>query len=73
MLGFFKRMFSRLFGSAAPGGPPTMPPESPDAGVREPRGRRRPGGSSAVALAEPDEHRTIDARSGGRRRRSALR
>jgi hypothetical protein len=34
---------------------PTRPPENPDVGVRQPRSGRRPGGTTAAAVAEPDE------------------
>jgi hypothetical protein len=45
---------------AAPPAPPA-PPEDPYAGVREPR-KRGPGGkSTAVAVAEPAEHKLVRA------------
>jgi hypothetical protein len=51
---YLKGIALRLFSSG--GRPPwTLPPEDPHVGVRQPRWRRRPGGSTAIALAEPDE------------------
>jgi len=54
MLEHLKRIARRLLSS--PDGPPWIaPPESPEAGVRQPRSRRPSGGAAAVALAEPDD------------------
>lgn len=54
MLERLKRIISRLRSSGADL-PPTSPPENPDIGVWQPKWGRRPGGSAAVAVAEPDE------------------
>ena len=54
MLEYLKGIAVRLFSSG--GRPPwTLPPEDPHAGVQQPRWGRRPGGSTAIALAEPDD------------------
>ena len=54
MLEYLKRIAARLLSS---GGPPpwTLPPEDPHAGVRQPRWGGRPGGTTAIALDEPDD------------------
>lgn len=59
MFSFVRRILSRVRGLSLPDTPPpsTTPPGDPHAGVREPRPGGRPGGSSAVALAEPDDER----------------
>ena len=54
MLEYLKGIAARLFSSGER--PPwTMPPEDPYVGVRQPRWGGRPGGTTAIALAEPDE------------------
>jgi hypothetical protein len=58
MLERLKRIILRLRSSGGWLPPPTRPPEGPDIGVREPRGRRPSAGSAAVAVVEPDEPRT---------------
>jgi hypothetical protein len=52
MFEYLKRIASRLRFRAG-GPPPASLPDDPEAGVREPRWRRGPGGSAAVAVAEP--------------------
>jgi hypothetical protein len=54
VLDYLKRIIGRL---RARGLPPMNPPDDPDAGVRHPRSGGRPGGTTAVAVAEPDEER----------------
>ena len=66
VLEYLKGIIARLR-SAAPGAPPMSPPENPDAGVRQPKLGRRPGGSTAVAVAEPDEKRSAIAAIGRNR------
>jgi hypothetical protein len=46
------------------------PPEDPYAAVREPRRRNPSGGSSAVALAEPEPQKPARAAAGTRRNRT---
>jgi hypothetical protein len=54
VLEYLKRIAARLWASG--GRPPwTLPPEDPHVGVRQPRWGRRPGGSTAIALVEPEE------------------
>ena len=60
MLEYLKGIIARLR-SADPGAPPMSPPDPPDARIRQPRSGRRPGGSAAAAVAEPDEERTATA------------
>jgi hypothetical protein len=57
VLEYLKQIIARLR-SAPPDVPPVRPPEDPDTGVRHPRSGSRPGGSSAIAVAEPDEERS---------------
>jgi hypothetical protein len=58
VLEYLKRIIARLRSSGT-AFPPTMPPDDPDAGVRQPRWERRPGGSSSAAVEEPDEQRPL--------------
>ena len=60
MLEYLTGLISRFFSSRTGGTWPPAPPEDPDAGVRAPRRHGRPGGSSAIALAEPDDSRTTE-------------
>lgn len=66
MLEHLKRIIARLRSSGA--APPASPPENPDVGVRQPRRGPRPGGRTAVAVAEPDEHGPAIAAVGRNRR-----
>ena len=63
VLEYLKGIIARLK-SGAPGAPPMSPPDPPDAGIRQPRSGRRPGGSTAAAVAEPDEERSAIAAIG---------
>jgi hypothetical protein len=65
MFRFLKRVISRFMGASSSGElPPATPPHDPDLGVRQPRKGGRPGGRSAVAVAEPEEARDpVDATS----------
>ena len=54
MRDYLKRIIARLRRSAR-GAPPTSPPQDPNIAVRHPKWRQGPGGSSAVALVEPEE------------------
>jgi hypothetical protein len=56
-----KRLIEQLFGGPPIGRPRGNRPTDPDVGVREPKRRGRPGGRSAVAVAEPEEFPSIDA------------
>ena len=56
MIEHLKRIISRLRSSGT-WLPPLGPPEDPAIGVREPKWRRPPGNSAAVAVAEPEDHR----------------
>jgi hypothetical protein len=73
VLEYLKRIIARLRSSGVPFPPmgppapfpPMGPPEDPyDIGVRQPNRGRRPGGSAAVALFEPDEDTTATATAG---------
>jgi len=67
MLEHLKRIILRLRYSAG-GLPPFGPPDDPDTGVRQPAWRRRPGGGSAAAVAEPDDEGETVAALGRHRR-----
>jgi hypothetical protein len=58
-----RAILSRLFRRFTPGEPPTNFPDDPDVGVREPKRGRRPGGGSAIAVAEPGEDLATEAYS----------
>ncbi len=67
MLSYLKALVARLSWRSFDGLPPALP-EDPYVGVREPR-KRGPGGrSAAVALAEPEERRTVRAYGPARNR-----
>jgi hypothetical protein len=67
MLEYLKRIVA-LVRSSGFDLPPRHPPEDPYAGVRQPKGGRPPGGTTAVAVAEPDE--AADVRAIGRHLRA---
>jgi hypothetical protein len=54
MLEHLKRIIARLRSSGTWLPPPGSLPEDPDIGVREPKWRRPSGGSTAVAVPEPN-------------------
>lgn len=68
MIEYLKRIISRFRSSGVVVPPSTNPPENPDAGVREPRWGRRPGGGTAVAVAEPDDQSPTTVAIGRNRR-----
>jgi hypothetical protein len=57
MIEHLKRIIARLRSSGTWLPPPGSLPEDPDIGVREPRWRRPSGGTTAVAVAEPEDTR----------------
>lgn len=66
MLEYLKALAHRVLRNGLRGLPP-LPPDDPYVGVREPR-RRGPGGrSSAVAVEEPREERSVRAYGSDRR------
>ena len=57
MFQFVRRMISALLNRLGP----SSPPEDPYAAVREPRRRNPSGRSSAIALAEPEPQKPVQA------------
>lgn len=69
MIEHLKRIISRLRASGDWLPPPSSPPEDPEIGVRQPNWRRPPGGSAAIAIAEPEDQ-TASVAAIGRIRKS---
>jgi hypothetical protein len=61
MIEHLQRIISRLRSSGAWLPPPATPPEDPEIGVREPKWRPPSGGSTAAAVAEPEDRRATIA------------
>jgi hypothetical protein len=66
MIQFIRRVIGALLGRLRPFGP--GPPQDPYAAVREPRRHNPTGRGSAVALAEPEPRKGVEAVGASRTR-----